>query len=87
MEDHSRSFPFIEQSLFLRKINFQLERLPKTAFHQYLFQIPALSCVQELVFHKPITFFSGENGTGKSTLLEAIAVGYGLNPEGGQPQF
>ena len=25
----------------------------------------------------------GENGTGKSTLLEAIAVAYGFNAEGG----
>ncbi|WP_425481541.1 hypothetical protein [Alkalibaculum sporogenes] len=24
-----------------------------------------------------------ENGTGKSTILEAIAVKYGFNPEGG----
>ncbi|MFI6677716.1 AAA family ATPase [Kribbella sp. NPDC050470] len=30
-----------------------------------------------------VTFLVGENGTGKSTLLEAIAVAYGLSPEGG----
>jgi predicted ATPase len=30
-----------------------------------------------------VTFFVGENGTGKSTLLEAIAVAEGFNPEGG----
>jgi predicted ATPase len=28
----------------------------------------------------------GENGTGKSTLIEAIAVGLGFNPEGGTKQ-
>jgi predicted ATPase len=30
-----------------------------------------------------ITFLVGENGTGKSTLVEAIAVAFGLSPEGG----
>lgn len=30
-----------------------------------------------------ITFLVGENGSGKSTLVEAIAVAYGLSPEGG----
>lgn len=31
--------------------------------------------------------FVGENGTGKSTLLEAVAVAYGFNPEGGTKNF
>lgn len=30
-----------------------------------------------------ITVFVGENGAGKSTIVEAIAAAYGLNPEGG----
>src|SRR5207249_3296277 len=34
-----------------------------------------------------VTFFVGENGSGKSTLLEAIAIGSGLNPEGGSRNF
>ena len=47
----------------------------------YLRELPA---VQRLLSGKPlsfssdITFFVGENGTGKSTLLEAIAVACGL---------
>ena len=32
-----------------------------------------------------VTFLVGENGSGKSTLVEAIAVAYGLSPEGGTP--
>lgn len=40
-----------------------------------------------LAFRRPVTFFVGENGTGKSTLLEAIAVAYGFNPEGGTKNF
>ncbi len=34
-----------------------------------------------------MTYFIGENGTGKSTLLEAIAVADGFNPEGGSRNF
>lgn len=30
-----------------------------------------------------VTFLVGENGSGKSTLLEAIAMAYGMGPEGG----
>ena len=30
-----------------------------------------------------VTLLIGENGTGKSTLVEGIAMAYGLNPEGG----
>ena len=29
----------------------------------------------------------GENGTGKSTLVEAIAINLGFNPEGGSKNF
>jgi predicted ATPase len=40
-----------------------------------------------LRFSKGVTFLVGENGTGKSTLLEAIAVAYGFNAEGGSRNF
>lgn len=41
----------------------------------------------EIEFSSPVTFFVGENGTGKSTLIEAIAVAFGFNPEGGTKNF
>ena len=56
----------------------------------YLAAIPAirhLMRIKELRLEKPVTFFVGENGTGKSTLLEAVAVAYGFNPEGGSINF
>lgn len=54
---------------------------------EYFMKIPAISHLTSLDLRKPITFFVGENGTGKSTLLEAIAVSYGFNPEGGGLDF
>ena len=40
-----------------------------------------------LRFERPVTFLVGENGVGKSTLIEAIAVAMGFNPEGGTVNF
>lgn len=53
----------------------------------YLHRIQALAGMEALNFENPVTFFVGENGTGKSTLLEAVAAAYGLNPEGGSRDF
>ncbi len=53
----------------------------------YLRGIESIADVSDLMFHKPITFFVGENGSGKSTMLEAIAVAYGFNPEGGTRNY
>lgn len=51
------------------------------------FSMPALRGVERIEFRRPVTYFIGENGTGKSTLLEAIAVGAGFNAEGGSKNF
>jgi predicted ATPase len=59
----------------------------KIAPYSYLREIPSIAGVEHLTFHKPITFFVGENGSGKSTMLEAIAVAYGFNPEGGTRNY
>lgn len=53
----------------------------------YLNDITIINSLDTLIFDSPITFFVGENGTGKSTLLEAIAIKYGFNPEGGTLNF
>jgi predicted ATPase len=51
------------------------------------FSVPAIGSLEELVLRSRICFFAGENGTGKSTLLEAIAVHYGFGREGGTRNF
>lgn len=40
-----------------------------------------------MTFVSPVTFLVGENGTGKSTIIEAIAVTGGFNAEGGTKNY
>jgi predicted ATPase len=49
----------------------------------YPFCLPFLLDEFELSFDRPITIIAGENGTGKSTLLEGIAVLAGYDEAGG----
>jgi predicted ATPase len=49
----------------------------------YPFCLPFLRDEFELSFDRPITIIAGENGTGKSTLLEGIAVLAGYDEAGG----
>lgn len=67
-------------------------RLPKTKLPKgYPYDVFAVQEILKqagsLSFTAPVTFLSGDNGTGKSTILEAIAVAYGINPEGGSQNF
>lgn len=61
--------------------------VPRESYLSSLPVIDNLRSMGELTFDKPITFFVGENGIGKSTLIEAIAVGLGFNPEGGTKNY
>ena len=40
----------------------------------YPFSLPIFNQTRQIRFEFPVTFFVGENGTGKSTLLEALAL-------------
>lgn len=54
---------------------------------EYPFNIPAIGSLKALEITSRVCFFVGENGTGKSTLLEAIAAHYGFGLEGGNRNF
>ncbi|SMO90748.1 AAA family ATPase [Melghirimyces algeriensis] len=69
--------------VFLREIKFVESRLKKTQRTEYPFCIPAIQTLNQLTFETPVTFFVGENGSGKSTILEAIADQCGFNTASG----
>jgi predicted ATPase len=59
---------------------------PTTDEGRYPFNLPLVRAIQEsggFDLGPGVTAIAGENGCGKSTLIEAIAVALGLNPEGG----
>lgn len=78
----------MDQGCFNQYIRYvRLERKRICSFDQYPFCLPAIKNLESLELHPKVTFIVGENGTGKSTILEAIAVAYGFNPEGGTKNF
>jgi predicted ATPase len=50
---------------------------------EYPFSLPAVRSWETLQLHPKVTFLVGENATGKSTLVEALAIAAGFNAEGG----
>jgi len=66
---------------YLIDITLLREKVP--SWNVYPFSLPVVRNLTTLQFHPAVTFFIGENGTGKSTLLEAIAQLLRYNPEGG----
>jgi len=67
-------------NLFINRIRYDKENIDTK---KYPFNIKCLKSFEELTLDNPVTMFYGENGVGKSTLIEAIAINLGLNPEGG----
>ena len=68
------------EELFVNRVRLNREKIDS---NQYPFNIKCLKNFNELKIDNSVTLFYGENGVGKSTLIEAIAIRLGLNPEGG----
>ena len=67
----------------------KVEIIGKIEKDLYLNEIPAINHLKKvpIVFTSPVTFFAGENGTGKSSVIEAIAIASKFNPEGGTKNY
>ena len=74
-----------DSDLIIKKIS--LERDKIESFDKYPFNIDVVKKFDELKFNSHVTFLVGENGIGKSTFIEAIAVALGLPAEGGTENF
>lgn len=75
----------MESNLIVKRIF--LERDKIVSFDRYPFNIDIVKNFDKLNFDSQVTFFIGENGVGKSTFIEAIAVALGLPAEGGTENF
>ena len=76
-----RNRPINLPAPYLKRIWLEPSRITDRA--AYPFCLPLLRDDFELSFDRAITIIVGENGTGKSTLLEGIAVLAGFNEAGG----
>ncbi len=67
----------------LDKVKVSLAKDSKLDFSKYPFSLEIVKNLTDITFPTQVTFFVGENGTGKSTILEAIASRTGFGKEGG----
>ena len=63
--------------MHIKRVFFLSAQYPTRRY--YPFNLPIFHETDEIALKKPVTFFVGENGTGKSTLLEAIAHRCGIH--------
>ena len=67
--------------MYLQRIKIDSEKFP--VHDTFPFNIKAFQTTQDLEIRSKIVFFSGENGVGKSALLDAIARKCAFMPWGG----
>lgn len=71
--------------MYLKEISLKKDKI--ISWEEYPFNIPLIRNFENLQFSNNVTFIVGENGSGKSTIIEAIATALGFNPEGGTKNF
>lgn len=74
-----------KNELFIQEIYLEKDKI--SDFNRYPFNIDIIKSFNKLTITSPVIFLIGENGVGKSTFIEALAVSCGLNPEGGTENF
>ena len=75
----------MDSNLIVKKVTLKRDKIE--SYDAYPFNIEVVKNFEELNFDSQVTFFVGENGIGKSTFIEAIAVALGLPAEGGTENF
>jgi predicted ATPase len=78
--------PLNDRGGFLRCVELD-DAAPRRGYPYDLPVVAALRAAGQWDLHPAVTFLIGDNGTGKSTLVEALAVAAGFNPEGGSVNF
>ncbi|MBU0462602.1 MAG: AAA family ATPase [Proteobacteria bacterium] len=63
--------------MYLKQVDVHAEKFPVLDY--YPFNLELFQNTEKVKFDTPITLFCGENGTGKSTLLKAIAIRCGIH--------
>lgn len=71
-----------ENDLFIQKIGLQ-EDIAPSKFDSYPLNINALRGFVSMKITSPVLIFNGENGCGKSTIIEALATNLGIPVNGG----
>ncbi len=74
-----------QDTQYIREAYLKKEQI--VSYDEFPLNLPIIRNFQDVIFHPNVTYIIGENGMGKSTLLEAIAIGLGFNPEGGTLNF
>lgn len=85
MEGHDELEALNKSTQYIRTVQLQKDRID--SYDQFPLNLPVFQNFDELALHPNITYIVGENGMGKSTLLEGIAIAFGFNPEGGTLNF
>ncbi len=78
---YMRKRPIKLRAPYLKRVWLDVDKVPEA--RPYPFSLPFLGEDFDLAFDRSITIIVGENGTGKSTLLEAIADLAGFDQAGG----
>ena len=76
----------MKSNLYISRVSL-IKEIPQGNYLRNLPVVKNLRKTEGIRFNKNVTFLVGENGVGKSTLVEGIAVAMGFNPEGGTVNF